>query len=593
MGSMVIYVSDRFDIDICEKDVHMVVHNCTDVHKFGSTCLIRIHILQLRVDATVYQLTNQDMEVSPLIQGSHAVASPSGEYIAFIANTKLRICATHVPERYTEVAIRIQPKDVTVLRWNDESARIAVISAHHIEIIDLGDIDHRTRLDNGSGGLGRYSSVDFIGAHQLLVIWEYGKAKLWDLSNGKGVDINDVKTTCQGERWQIRPGSEQTNRQILATLSRPGADDILNIYFPALYKQLSSVKTRTLDAPSLSWSPDGRWLAILDNPNAASSIHFHTPDGHHFRSYPTAGELAPPSLGIKFVRWSPSSKLLALTKYDGTIILLNTRTFTPLAIIEHTTTVDQRSIPLEQRAPIWQEAVSASGRRSYASAPQPVSPPLTRTKANAEPSELGVAEARFSCDGSYLATRDERMLNTAWVWDMATLAAHAVLIQHSNVRKLHWHPTRATTLMIDCGEGIAYLFDASSREMPIPLPSSMAGNPSFCWIHSLASTHSALLVSSKTTFHLLYPEGQGDSRYEAGRDSVNSHVFDEGDTEDSLFDVLSGRKPMPQKTEQSYTERIDIEVETEEEDFTAGMDDTFRDMKSRKPVDPLDDSDIF
>jgi hypothetical protein len=65
--------------------------------------------------------------------------------------------------------------------------------------------------------------------------------------------------------------------------------------------------------------------------------------------------------------------------------------------------------------------------------------------------------------------------------------------------------------------------------------------------------------------------------------------------------VLSGRKPLPQKTEASYTERVDLEVETEEDTVAEGMEDTFREKRMRREpeprveleVDPLDDSDIF
>ena len=72
-------------------------------------------------------------------------------------------------------------------------------------------------------------------------------------------------------------------------------------------------------------------------------------------------------------------------------------------------------------------------------------------------------------------------------------------------------------------------------------------------------------------------------------------AFEEGESEDSLLDVLSGRKPMPPRMEPSYTEMIDVEVETEEEDMSTRMDDTFREKKSRKalPLDPFDDSEIF
>jgi hypothetical protein len=291
--------------------------------------------------------------------------------------------------------------------------------------------------------------------------------------------------------------------------------------------------------------------------------------------------------------------MLALTRYDSKIVLLNTKTFTPIAEIEHTTTIDQRSGPEEQLAPIWQEAVSAAGERTYVAISQPFSPPLSKTRSSTEPSELGVAEARYSCDGTYLATRDERMLNTVWIWNMATLQPFVVFVQHNIVRKLHWHPERTDTLMVDCGEGIAYLFNAASGQPPEPFDASMAGSTGFSWIRTPADNKPVILATSKTSSRLLYPEGRPEeSEAAVSRPRAKSNVsdaFEEGESEDSLLDVLSGRKPMPQKTEPSYTEMVDVEVETEEEDISTRMDDTFREKKSRRPVpiDPFDDSEIF
>lgn len=540
-----------------------------------------------------------NMDISTQIQGSHATASPSGQYLALISNGKLRICAAHAPERCTEVAVRVAAKDISALKWNDYSTSVVILSAQNIEIVDLDDVSHRVRLNNGSAGLGRLVSADFVGSDQLLVSWEFGKAKLWNLSNGKGVELGDLKTVCSGERWQIRPGDGDAARRTLATLSRPGADDLLNLYFPALHKQLASVKLPTTDAQSLCWSPDGRWLAVLDSAIASPSLHFYTPDGHHFRSYPPPDESNELALRTKAMVWSPDSQVIALSSHDGKITLLNTRTFTPLAIIEHSTTIDQRTLSSEQQAPIWQEVVLASSERSYIAAPQPVSPPLSKTKSSAGPNELGVAEARFSCDGTYLATRDERMLNTVWIWNMATLATHAVVIQHSNVRRLHWHPTRPDTLMLECGEGIVYLYQASSTQAPLPLSTSTPASAALSWLDTCTNSKPAILVTSKSSFRIIYPEGQPESS-DFDDEQAHSHAgadetFDEGASEDSLFDVLSGRTPLPPKTEQSYTERIDVEVETEEEDSSTRMDDTFREKRTRRPVpvDPFDDSQIF
>lgn len=508
----------------------------------------------------------------------NTTASHCGSYVASLGNNKVRVCAVRAPRSVTETTIRIATKDATAMRWSVDNNLLAIVSARLIEIIDLKDRDFRVRLDNGSGGLGRFLSADFVGLDQLLVVWEFGKAKLWTLSTGKGVDLSDIKIISSGDRWQSRPHSGDEQKRTLAALSKAGADDTLNLYLPSAHRQLSCTRLPTVDAQSLSWSPDGRWLAVLDTPLASSSVHIFTPGGQHFRSYPLASESA--GLGVKAVVWSRDSQVLALTQHDGKLVLLNTRTFAPLAVIEHTTTIDQRHLSTDAQAPLWQEAVSASGERSYATLSQPFSPPLTRSKSGTEPNELGIAEARFSCDSKYLATRDERMLSTIWLWNMSTLAAHTVLIQHSNVRKLQWHQSRPEILLIDCGDGIAHVFDASSPEPPATFRTEISGAPNLSWICPTGSNHATLLATTKTSHCIVYLDG----RFEAEdnmlgatlRSPTTEQPFDEGASEDSLFDILSGRKPMARSRGESYTRQVDLEVETEEEDSTTRMDDTFR-----------------
>ncbi len=512
-----------------------------------------------------------------------------------------------MPDRYTDVSLRISSKDVTGLQWNHESDRIVVVSARLIEIVDLEDADHRIRLDNGSGGFGKFANAEFVGRELLLVVWEFGKVKLWNLESGKGADLCDVKGSCDGARWQLRPG-RQAQTGTLAMLSKVNAEDVLNLYLPAAQKLVGAVRLPTLDAQSIQWSPDGRWISVLDVGTAVQGVHFLTPDGNLYRSYPAAKESEALGLGIKSIVWAQNSQALALTRYDGTIVLLNTRTFAPKAVIEHTTTIDQRATTSpEEQAPIWEEIVSVSGGNSHASVAQPFSPPLSRTKPATEPAELGVAEAQFSCDGSWLATRDERMLNTVWIWNMATLNAHSVLVQHNNARKLHWHPTRPDELMLDCGDGTAYFFSTTSANPPMPI--GISTNTTLSYLPTPATSKTVILATAKSTFRMLYPDGQPEepdfpAQSGATREAASvDESFEDGASEDSLLDLLSGRKPLPVKTEQSYTERVDLEVETEEEDTTARMDDTFREKRSRQPPntgmedevehDPFDDSEIF
>lgn len=540
------------------------------------------------------------MEAIEQLLGSGASISPSGELLACVSNGKLKVCYTHAPERAADFKIRLQSKDVASIKWSDNSTRVLLSSGQSVEILDIDDEAHRVRLDNGSGGLGRFTSADFVGNDHVFTIWEFGRAKLWDLETGKGVEVGDLKTKSEGRNWTARPDSDGSS-QTLALLSRTQAQDQVTLHFPETDLTLEPATLSTFDARNISWSPDGHWIAVLDSAHAHPGVLILTLDGQPFRSYPTPNQTNDQDLelGIKAITWSLDSRILAISRYDSTLTLLNTKTFAPLAVIEHSTTIDQQSVPPSDRATIWQEAVSATNARSFTQTPQPVSPPLSRAKASNEPSEAGVAEARFSADGRYLATRDESTLSTVWIWDTSTLRAHAVLIQHNNVRRMHWHPTKRDLLLLDCNDNIAFLYHASSGQPPGPIEAVLSVTPLFSFAPSKSETAKpVVLAATRTAFTLIYPEGREDPAAGMGTPAT---AGDDTMVEDSLLDMLSGRTPAPAKTEPSYTEQVDMDADLD--GATAGLDDTFREKRgaagygggNSEPgeIDPLDDSQIF
>jgi hypothetical protein len=534
------------------------------------------------------------MESIEQILGSGASISPSGELLACISNGKLRVCYTHAPERAAEYKIRLQSKDVSLIKWSGDSTRVLLYSGQLIEVLNIDDDSDCVRLENGSGGLGRFTSADFVGSDYLFTTWEFGRAKLWNLCTSKGHEVGDLKTRSEGRNWAPRPASD-ASPQTLALLSRVQAQDQLTIHFPSIDRTTEPTILSTVDARNLSWSPDGRWIGVLDAAHAHPGVFILTPDGQPFRSFPTPTQDEDDilELGVKVITWSLDSRILAISHHDSKITLLNTKTFAPLAVIEHSTTIDQHSIPPEEQATIWQESVSASNARSFAHSTQPVSPPQSRVKPSTEPSESGIVETRFSADGRYLATRDETMLSTVWIWDSQTLRAHAVLIQHNNVRRMHWHPTKRDLLLLDCNDSIAYLYNVSSGEPPTPIEATLSVTPLFTFAPNQSTdSKPVVLAATRTAFTLIYPEGR-DQAVEAGFSTPKQN--DDSVVEDSLFDVLTGKTPAPAKTQPSYTEQVDMEADLE--GAMAGLDDTFRGkreaMSSPMPPDPLDDSQIF
>lgn len=534
------------------------------------------------------------MEAIEQLVGSGAAISPSGQLLACTSNGKLRVCYTHSPERAVDFKTRMQSKDVTSIKWSDDGKRVLLYSGQSIEVLNIDDESDRIRLDNGSGGLGRFVSADFVGSDYLFTTWEFGRAKLWNLHSGKGHEVGDLKTRSEGRNWASRP-NDDASPQAMALLSRPQAQDQLAIHFPSIDKTLDPVLLNTVDARNLSWSPDGRWIGVLDTAHAHPGVLILTPDGQPFRSVPAATQDSDEALelGVKAITWSADSHVLAISRYDSKITLLNTKTFAPLAVIEHTTTIEQQSVAPEDRATIWQESVSASNARSFARVSQPVSPPQSRAKGSAEPSEFGIAETRSNADGRYLATRDESMLSTVWIWDAVTLRAHAVLIQHNNVRRMHWHPSQRDLLLLDCNDNVAYLYDVASAEPPMPIETTSAVTPLFTFAPSKSEdSKPVILAATRTSFSLIYPQGREPTTEAA---TTMSETCDASGVEDSLFDVLTGKTPAPEKTEPSYTERVDMDAELE--GATAGLEDTFREKKhapsSPASIDPLDDSQIF
>jgi hypothetical protein len=130
--------------------------------------------------------------------------------------------------------------------------------------------------------------------------------------------------------------------------------------------------------------------------------------------------------------------------------------------LDHTSTI---KLP---RVPVWQEQVSASGQRSYITAAQPMCPPTVTSLPTDPNPKVGISTIAFNNpDGTLIATRSDSMPTTVWIWSLKLLSPFAIIVQHSPVRSLLWHPTIPNLLMIQCSndQGVTYLW-SSAWERP-------------------------------------------------------------------------------------------------------------------------------
>lgn len=90
----------------------------------------------------------------------------------------------------------------------------------------------------------------------------------------------------------------------------------------------------------MEWSPDSRYIAFCEQPLIVSLLNLFFDYQYNVYVYSPDGRLAgsiikKDHLGIKTMKWTPSSQFLALGDYNQSVILYNHLTWRPTVTILH------------------------------------------------------------------------------------------------------------------------------------------------------------------------------------------------------------------------------------------------------------------
>jgi WD40 repeat protein len=441
-------------------------------------------------------------------------------------------------------------------------------------VYHLRDEKWNAVISNGSGGMGKNVHVEF-GEHEgEVLVWSDFTAcvKIWCLKTGRAVEIRDPKFSGKdGKGWGYRPCTDTAERGrsrggVLALLCRSAGTDILLLLAANTYTVLSRTELPTTDAAGLKWSRDGRWLAISEAPSAGYKLLVYTADGHLYRSITReppspeeASEWDVEGLGIKTLEWVPGNERLAVGGWDRRVRILSTRTFAPIVYLDHTEVIHVPS------APVYMEHVDGKGMRRFEITQQPVTPP----KAALEKNETGLMKQgigllAFNNEGTMCATRDDSTPCTVWIWDLRILRPRAILVMHSLVKHLLWHPTDPSRLLIQTNldEPTIYLYTTTSQHSPtsssssansrsttqqqrplilsltsqITKPAPASGPPKYTttWLSTPMDKKPALLLTHQQSYLVVWPQGKDQIlRFE--------HEDQDEESDDSLFEILTGK----------------------------------------------------
>ncbi|KAH6644703.1 hypothetical protein C7974DRAFT_384123 [Boeremia exigua] len=565
----------------------------------------------------------EDLEISSLYKAtSVSVPSPSATHAACLSNGRLQIRCLVTFEIQRSIGLPASFDTKTArLAWSpattphtaysassssrrpprSASNRVLIYDDTTTRVYDLRDDRWNAVVNNGSGGMGRNVHVEFGANEEEIVAWsDFGAcAKVWCLRSGRAIEIRDPKFPGkEGKGWGYRVVSRDNGRGgVMAMLCRSSGMDVLMLLAPRTYALISRVELPTIDAAGLKWSRDGRWIAVWDATSTGYNLYIFTADGHLYRTITRepstdAREWTVEGLGIKSVEWVPGTEWLAVGGWDRRVRILSTRTFAPVVFLDHTASID---VP---GAPVYSEKVDGQGHRTYTITPQPVTPPKAPLEKNETTlMKQGISLLAFNSDGTLCATRDDSTPSTVWIWDLRSLQPRMILIQYAPVKSLHWHHDNPGLLLIQTTHDspTLYLYQASNLSASTSASTSASAPPPAILdlsshINKPASTLPARWTTSwlstptdkKPALTLAHQAGYVFS-WPFGKDVILRFSTPDGSeaSDDSLYDILTGRTPVPRLPDSDEPDMDDSmlaeqQLVAEDSEYMMSFDDTFR-----------------
>ena len=403
--------------------------------------------------------------------------SPDGGLIATLQQSRLIISSSHnrdvvrnfpLPHDFVPrcrflrwYKVNQIARDATKEQGNehcDQLGRILLADDGAVQIFDINDPTWHAVIENAVSNLGRIVDVGFGHTKdEVLVFSDFGvKLTIWSLLTSRGIEIRDPKYLIRC--YHHRPGTGH-----LAILTRSAAQDVLMLLEPGGHDLIKSVDMPTIDAQEVAWSLDGNWLAIRDAASSGYKALIYTADGHLYKTISNSGSDVDISLGTKCMQWSPSAGTLAIGDNDGKVTTFSKNNASPFTSVEtsmYGPLTQKQFSPIANfhhpaaitllNAGVWEEQVNALKGRSYVAAPQPASPPTSLSQGKSDNPTQGVSVIAFNKDGNLLATKNDWIPTTVWIWSVNTGTTIDVLIHHSPVKQIIWHSSQSDLLLIHC-----------------------------------------------------------------------------------------------------------------------------------------------
>ena len=315
------------------------------------------------------------------------------------------------------------------IQWSKNSKLILIglYKRSRCEIRNIENPKWYCSIDEGVKGM-KYSLFSPDSFHILTISDHNIKLSIRSLIDKSLLYINYPKFSKKGLSFTSKGN-------FMALAERSEAKDIIGIYYVNKWTCIKKFLPQSDDLQDVKWSYDNSALLIPDTPTLCI-MYIYSPLGDLISKI----ELYQYKMGIKSLDISPNGHYICLGLYDESVRIFNNISYTCVTIFEH----DKEILNDISVNYYKEEIINNEGETKYIQ----IKPPIDLKKENifknnnnninGKTTRIGISKMAFSSDNYFIATKNDKMPNILFIWDLNQMNLQFVLIQLNEVVYFEW-----------------------------------------------------------------------------------------------------------------------------------------------------------
>ena len=375
--------------------------------------------------------------------------SPDSKYFSISKGLELIIYDNKYLKPYQNFSFVDFIEDI---QWSKNSKLILVglYKRARCEIRSIENPKWYCSIDEGVKGM-KYSLFSPDSLHILSICDHNIKLSIRSLVDKSLLYINFPKYARKGLSFSSKGN-------FMALAERNEAKDYIGVYFVNKWTCIKKFLTQTEDLQDVKWSYDNSALLIPDTPTLCI-LYIYSPIGDLISKI----ELYQYKMGIKSMDISPNGHYICLGLYDQSLRIFNNISYTCVTIFEH-----DKEILNDIKVNYYKEEIlNNEGESKYIQIKPPIdlrNENILKNKnnyINDKVPKIGISKMAFSFDNYFLATKNDKMPNILFIWDINQMNLQFVLIQLNEIVHFEWAKNK-NILFISTNNNKLYYFTLDS-----------------------------------------------------------------------------------------------------------------------------------